>query len=153
MDNILKSFKKYFKIQELVDEAVYNKWGEMSWQFIDSKLMESLLVIREGLNLPMYINDWSYGGKFDERGLRHNLSDMVINKTQPYLSAHMMGKAVDFDVKGMTAEDVRDWICDNEELFPHKIRLEHKKNGKPINWVHLDVFDYSKNPHIYKFNI
>lgn len=149
----LERFKKYFKIQELVDEAVYNKWRSKAWQFIDLSLIESLLIVREGLGKPITINNWSYGGRFDERGLRHNVSDMVINKTQPYLSAHMMGKAVDFDVKGMTAEEVRDWICDNEALFPHKIRLEHKMKDKPITWVHLDVFDYSKNPHIYKFNI
>lgn len=149
----LKRFKKYFKIQELVDEAVYNKWGATAWQFIDINLIESLLIIREGLGKPITINNWMNGGRFDERGLRHNVSDMVINKTQPYLSAHMMGKAFDFDVKGMEAEEVREWICDNEELFPHKIRLEHKMKGKIISWVHLDVFDNPKNPHIYKFNI
>ena len=150
---ILKQFKKYFNIKELVDEAVFNKYGEKAWQFIDSKLMESLLVIREGIGKPMFLNDWSYGGKFDERGLRHNLSDLVATKSRIYLSAHMMGKAADFDVHGMKAPEVRKWIVDNQDAFPHKIRLERKLNGKEITWNHLDVYDYKKNPKVYLFDI
>jgi hypothetical protein len=150
---ILKQFKKYFNIKELVDEAVFNKYGEKAWQFIDSKLMESLLVIREGIGKPMFLNDWSYGGKFDERGLRHNLSDLVATKSRIYLSAHMMGKAADFDVHGMKATEVRKWIVDNQDAFPHKIRLERKLNGKEISWVHLDCYDYKKNPKVYLFDI
>ena len=66
-----------------------------------------------------------------------------------YLSGHVMGKALDFNVKGFTAEEVRAWIIKNRDLFPFKIRLEHTLKGKVINWVHLDVFQNEKNPKIY----
>jgi hypothetical protein len=62
-----------------------------------------------------------------------------------------MGKAVDFTVKGYTAEEVREKI--QEMTFPCKIRLEHHKDGKPISWVHLDIIDEPKNPEIYLFDV
>jgi len=92
---------------------------------------------REGLHKPMTINNWKWGGSFSQRGLRHNRSSMVQKKTSIYLSAHMFGKAVDFDVQGMSAVEVREWIVENEDLFPCKIRLERNLKGKPISWVHL----------------
>lgn len=145
--------KKYFQIHELVDEDVYNKWRESAWKFIDDKLIETLLVIREGLDKPMTINNWKWGGNFSQRGLRHNRSPLVIGKKGVYLSAHMLGKAADFDVKGMTAEEVREWIEENEDMFPHKVRLEHKLKGKIIGWCHIDVYDDPSNPKVYKFNV
>jgi hypothetical protein len=42
--------------------------------------------------------------------------------------------AVDFDVTGMKAEEVRKWIKDNQIFLPYPIRLE-----EDVNWVHLDV--------------
>jgi hypothetical protein len=149
----LNKFKKYFDIRELVDEQTYNRFRDDCWQFIDEKLIDSLLVIRDGLCKPMTINNWLWGGKFKQRGLRHNLNAIVQNKENIYLSAHMLGKGVDFDVKDMIAEDVRSWIIENGNKFEHKIRLEHKKDGKPISWVHLDVLDNPENPLIYLFNV
>ena len=50
----------------------------------------------------------------------------------------MQGDAVDFDVHGMTAAEVRRWIADNKEKLPYPIRLENN-----TNWVHLDVRNHS----------
>jgi hypothetical protein len=74
-------------------------------------------------------------------------------KGRMYLSAHVMGRAIDFDVKGMTAEQVRLWLVEVEDILPYKIRLENKMNGKQISWVHLDVYWNEKNNHVYLFNI
>lgn len=147
------SIKNYFKIQELVDREVYSIHGDSAWKFIDEKLLKCLLIVRKGLDRSIKVNDWSFGGSMQQRGLRHNRSSMVIGKKSIYLSAHMMGKAVDFNVSGMESTEVRKWIQDNAELFPCKIRLENKLNGKPISWVHLDVIQEEKNPKVYLFNV
>ena len=105
--NILEKAKKYFNIKELVDKTVYDKHGERAWKFIDPLALECLIVVREGLGKPMTVSNWSYGGSFSQRGLRHNMSSLVKNKTYLYLSAHIFGKAFDFDVKGMTSVEVR----------------------------------------------
>ena len=125
---------KYFKMHELVDEKVYNLHGEASERFFDTRLLETIDLLREMLERPITINTWHNGGRFSQRGLRHNRSDMVVNKKNIYLSAHMLGKAIDFDVKGMTAEEVRKWLMTNQDILPYGIRLEDN-----VNWVHLDV--------------
>ena len=145
--------KKYFSIKELVDQEVHQLHGESAWRFIDTQLLECLLIIRECIGQPITVNNWTSKGRFSQRGLRHNQSPMVVRKNRPYLSAHMFGKAVDFDVRGMEAEEVRDWIKLNIDRFPCKIRLEHKKNGVPINWVHLDVIQDERNDKLKLFNV
>lgn len=129
----------YFCIEELVDEEVYKRFGEYAWKFIDNKLIENLLFVRQELDKPITINNWKWGGQFSQRGLRHNKSPLVVNKNRPYLSAHMFGKAVDFDVKGMTAQEVRSWILNNAERLPHPARLENN-----VSWVHMDVINSGK---------
>lgn len=153
---ILQGIKKYFDIKELVGEATYNEYGERSWRFLDFRLLETMFIIRKNIGKPIYANDWVIGGLYDERGLRTNVQEILSDKTsknQLYLSAHILGKAIDFIVEGMTAEEVRNWIIANQHILPYKIRLEHKKNGKPITWVHLDVIYESHNPKVYLFNV
>ncbi len=109
------------------------------------------MIIRENLGREIYVNNWDSGGEFDERGLRSNVQEILKGKTLKgllYLSGHILGKAVDFDVKGMKAEEVRQWIVDNAELFTFKIRLE-----AGVNWVHIDVFYEEENPKIYLFEV
>ena len=155
---IIDNLANYFGVYELVDKQTYDKFGEGSWQFFDTDTLHVLLIIREGIGKPIDINNWYWGGAYDERGLRTNVCDIVSKKTRAnrlYLSGHVLGKAIDFKVKGMESEDVRHWIQDNEDLFPCKIRLEWKKlsTGKPISWVHYDTKFLDKNPKIYWFNV
>jgi len=150
---LIEDVKGFFCIEEFVDERTYNKWGESSWQFIDADLLRTILFIRVELDRAITINNWKWGGRFSQRGLRTNVCQIVKGKTEKdrlYLSAHIMGKAIDFDVKGYTAEEVRYWLSQNESELPCKIRLEHKfkKSGEPISWVHLDVFNNPNNAKI-----
>jgi len=151
---IITELKQFFSVQELVSRRVYDRYSERSWKFLDTDLLECLLIVRKNLGRPMTINTWNYGGTKQQRGLRENLSHLVSNKTRAgklYLSAHTMGKAVDFVVKGLTAEEVRMIIKDM--TFPCKIRLEHHMNGEPISWVHLDTVDEDHNPDVYFFDV
>ena len=149
----MKKITDYFCIEELVDKTVFDKYGQSAWKFIDETIIETLIIIREGIGFPMTINNWKWGGSFSQRGLRTNMSSLVKNKTSLYLSAHIFGKAVDFDVQGMTAVEVREWIVANADLFPHKVRLERNMNGKPINWVHCDCLSDDSKPKIYQFDV
>jgi uncharacterized protein YcbK (DUF882 family) len=45
--------------------------------------------------------------------------------------------AMDFDVKGLTCDEVRDIINQNNKLEEWGLRMED--NGKGSNWVHLDT--------------
>lgn len=137
---IIKQLKKFFIVQELVCPHTYRKFGELSWQFFDTEFLYTLLVVRRDiLNVPVYANNWDSGGSFSQRGFRCNVCQIPREKTESgkvYLSAHCNGAGVDFDAKGMTAEQVRNKIAANSHLLPYPIRLE-----KAVNWVHLDVYD------------
>ena len=155
---ILENVQKYFNIKEFVDGATFKRHGNRAWQFMDMRLLHTMFIIREAIGKPITINV----GTSQQRGLRTNICRIVKKKTlegKLYLSAHTMGKAVDFDVKGMKAEEVRDWIIEHQSILPYNIRLEHKMfNDKankkiPISWVHLDVYYLDTNPKVYLFDV
>lgn len=133
-NQIIQELKNYFSVKELVCKHTYKKWGEQSWQFLDSQYLYCLLIIRRDiLQAPMTCN--SSGST--QRGLRCNLCDIVQGKTDfgnNYLSAHVLGKAGDFTVMGMTAEEARQKITANARLLPCPIRIE---GG--VSWLHFDT--------------
>ena len=139
----------YFSIDELVCEHVYDKYGEKAWMFFDTELLVMLDTIRDRIGKPIFVNDWMVHGKYSQRGLRCNQCDIVKEKAKAgilYMSAHCLGKAADFDVEGLLAEEVRQWITSHANWWPYHIRLE-----ADVNWVHLDIFDQSENK-VYIFN-
>ena len=134
--DIIKELSKYFKITELVCDHTYRRFGENSWQFLDTKILHTLLVLRRDIfRTPMVIN---YSGHF-QRGLRCNLCKLVKDKTYMnalYLSAHGLGKAFDISMKTITGAQARDIIKKNQNLLPYPVRIE-----KDVNWLHIDVRD------------
>jgi hypothetical protein len=136
----------YFDLQELVCPDVFNKFGDFAWNFLDPRLLLTLDRIRAKLNKGIIVNNWSEGGSYDQRGLRCLLCPIVKAKYDSlYMSAHLLGKAVDFDVQGLVAEEVREWIIKYKTLWPYPIRLE-----KGVSWVHLDMYDTGEK--VYLFN-
>lgn len=149
---IISKLKEYFKIQELVCKHTYNTFKDNSWQFLDTEILHTLLVLRtQILKVPMVINDYIFGGTNTQRGLRCNICPLVKTKTQRnqiYLSAHCNGAAFDvvFGAKtGMTAAKARDLIKRNQHLLPYNVRIE-----KDVTWLHIDSYD--KGVKVYEFN-
>lgn len=127
---------KYFRIEELVSEQVFEKYGQIAWQFFDEKLLITIDWLREELGLKITINDWFWGGKYSQRGYRCNLEPLVLDKTKQekiYCTAHI-GQGVDFDVEDMTSGGFRIWIEYNKDRLPYPIRIE---DG--VSWNHIDI--------------
>lgn len=142
---LITSVQRFFNLQELVDEPTYKKYGSFAWNFFDTALLETLVYIREYvLKVPMTVNNWHVGKNFSQRGLRHNMSAEIQKYTKQnkqYMSAHALGKGVDFDAKGMTAAQVRAAIQAAAKKLPYPVRLE---DG--VNWIHIDTYnDDDKN--------
>ena len=124
--------------KELVCPHVYAKFGERSTKFMRKELLETMDVIRNQIVCaPIVINN---GKNCTQRGFRCNICELVANKTKAnrlYVSAHMLGAALDFSSPKYTANQMRDMILKNQHLLPYKIRME-----SPIDaptWVHIDV--------------
>lgn len=127
---------KYFQTEELVCKHVYEVHEENAMRFLDMRLKVTIKLVRDILGVPMYVNNWKWGGSATQRGLRCNLCELVKSKDRPYLSAHVLGKGIDFTARGFTADEVRAIIQAHEQKFPYPIRLE-----KDVEWVHIDVMD------------
>ena len=59
---------------------------------------------------------------------------------------HKFGKALDFDVKDLTAGEVRKEIVKKQKLFPFIKRIEKK-----VQWIHIDLKETNQEG-IYLFN-
>ena len=138
---------QFFDIKELVCPHVHKAFGEKAWMFLDDKALVILDWIRRSLDKPITVNDWADGGHYDERGLRCNLCPIVKTKTDNdklYMSAHILGRAFDFDVQDWDASEVRVWIAANKNIIPYNIRLENS-----VNWLHFDTYDTGKKVYIF----
>lgn len=130
-DGILKEIKNYFEISELVCDHTYAKWGEKSWQFLDTDYLHALLVIRRDIiKKPMYCNSKTS----KQKGMRCNMCQIVKEKKSVYLSSHLFGKAGDFTSPYMKAEEMRKLIKENADKLPCNIRIEAN-----VGWLHFDV--------------
>ena len=124
---IIKKIKTYFSIQELVGKETFNKYGQRSFKFLSTDILETLLILREETGKKNYCELLEVGRKlfttwFDEQIYKGYLKAKLIT-VGLYLSAHVLGKAFDLDVDGMTAPEVRIWIKENQSLFPHKNKI------------------------------
>ena len=144
-DDIIKALHKYFQVRELVCEHTFSKWGERSWQFLDTNFLRCLLIIRRDiLQVPMTCNHTGA----NQRGLRCNRCDLVKDKTSVYLSSHVLGKAGDFTIQGMTAQEARSRIRNMANLLPCNIRME---GG--VSWLHFDVLpQFGVDAKVYEFS-
>lgn len=137
---IINELKSYFDLYELVGPMEYSRDGDLCWRYLRTELLHTLLIVRRDiLQVPITVNTWFNGGRFDERGFRSNLSYIVKSNSSSgklYISPHMLGCAVDFDAKGISSKDARNKIINNSDLLPYPIRLE---DG--VSWVHLDTYD------------
>lgn len=146
---LIQKTKEYFRLPELVCPHVYQRDGEKAWRYFPTAALETLVAIREIIDMPMHVNNWDIGGQLSQRGLRCNLCSLVSAKTrggQLYVSAHMLGQGFDFSCS-KPAEEVRAIIRKNTSKLPHPIRLE-----KDVSWVHVDIYPMDDKKKIVEFN-
>lgn len=131
-------------IRELVPEETWKKHKEQSVKFIDDRLPTIIEAIRSLCgNKPVTLNNWHTGGQFSYRGYRPPECKVGAIK-----SMHRDGKAADFTVKGMTAEQVRCIIRLNQTYL---LTLGLTRIEKSVSWVHIDL-KYTGLKTLYEFN-
>ena len=96
----------------------------------------------------MIIN--SYDNNLTQRGLRCNICQLCKDKTSSnkiYISSHSLGKAIDFTVNDMSAEEVRNLLRSNIDKFEYPIRLE-----RDVDWNHIDSYTVDGVTKLVEFN-
>lgn len=104
--------ENYFKIQEFVSNAIYQQYGEKSIWFIDPRIQKLANFTRKFFNKSVTINNWLWGGSYDQRGFRD--TELSIGAK---LSQHRCKAAIDINVAGMTPKAVFEAIMANEKVF------------------------------------
>lgn len=124
---------RYFKIHELVPQELFEKHGEKCWSLMDDRALKTLDALRERFG-SLTVNSYKWGGNRKWSGLRtagFYKSQSAYDKSR---SQHKYGRAIDFISKRHTAKEMRDYVLDNLEEFPHIKFLECE-----ISWFHFDV--------------
>jgi hypothetical protein len=144
---------RHFTLSELVCPHVLEAWGSMAWPWIDERLAMTIDFLRDQFKAPIYVNNYDMPEDvrlklglplFDERGLRCIQCDIVKKASKAgrvYCSSHIRFQAVDFNVHGMTPDNVSLWLLSNYLLLPFPIRVEKGTKG----WTHLDTSNAGTN--------
>lgn len=127
-----------------IGDSRHFKWREAlylrEWQiyafptdaFVIQEIEKSALkmdLIREFFKKPVIVTSWF-------RPPKYNVEIGGAPK-----SKHVLGMAVDFQVKGMDAEVARTWL--EEKLVEFNLRME---NLPKSNWVHIDTACVASDP-------
>lgn len=120
---------KYFTVEELVSEEVYELLGDEAIKLFDPKALEVLEDVREILAVPLICNNWRSGGSRDDCGYRDLKCSIGASK-----SAHKTGQAFDLVSNVLSANEMRNRIQLCAHMLRHNIRME---DG--VNWLHIDV--------------
>lgn len=120
---------EYFQPYEYLPPDVYNRLGDAGIIVMDARILWTLDQLRKTIGKPILINNWKAGGQYSQRGLR---SDAGTGATY---SQHRFGRAVDFDISGVSAQEFRVDVMKNiyAKELTYITRIEDK-----TSWVHLD---------------
>lgn len=144
---------KYLKAFELCDRAYYNLAKAVNeeyiyWQFNPLVLVTADL-LRERFG-PITVNNWNVGGSLSQRGLRTN------DSTGAMFGPHKRGAALDCNFKDADTASILEAMKNagcfepgfkdrtnlgKDECFRHIGRVELTSNGKPITWLHFDIWN------------
>jgi hypothetical protein len=130
-----------FVVQEFVPPEIYTVSGEATIHLIHPAMIAFIESLRANLGKPITINNWHRGGPFKYRGFRPENCGVGAGH-----SAHLIGKALDFDVEGSSSETVREYLVANKNKYPMITRLEDS-----VNWVHADCMPIDPLPRIHIF--
>jgi hypothetical protein len=136
-----------FLVEEFVPQKVYEKYGDSSLWFVDPKIVNIAQLLREYFGKPMTINNWHNGGNFNYRGFRDDSfyyqwdSDLSAykSKRKGKLSQHRFGRGIDFNVSGLTSDEVRESILQNEEMWMDAGVTTLEDGAYAPTWCHLDI--------------
>ncbi len=136
-----------FHIKELVSKKVYDyytpRYGEnFLWGIFSDDIKYDLDYIaiewRKIHNSGVIINDWMWGGQYQQSGLRSNVDSIVANKNTPYLSGHVLALAFDMKPQNKKYKEFFNFVYNLIKTKKLKCikRLEDFKHTP--TWVHGD---------------
>lgn len=133
-----------FLLEELVNPVIFERCGSRCKDFLNPNLVPTLEAIRTLLDDGITVNDWLWGGRYVDSGLRVPGGDVGAS-----LSPHKFGTAADLKFKATDIQKGFDMIIANQSMFPYISRMEHS-DATP-SWIHVEVSTDKRSGNIYVF--
>jgi len=121
---------KYFRLEELVPPELFEEYRDKQWNLwlrFDNRILLAADLLREKYG-PANINNWLWGGSFDDSGLRIPGREYYSPNSQ-----HSFGRALDMRFRDADPETVRKAIV-NREVAPGLISAIEAD----VSWNHID---------------
>lgn len=158
MENMLyHHLPKFFDADELIDPVTLMAMRDRGldpWILFRPELLYSLDGVREFIGRAIFVNNWDTDANkklhgnllYNKEWLLTRAGGLGLRAFRGFrprwydgggeLSQHRLGCAVDFDVQGVTAEDVQLAIMKNHN-DPRLSLIRRMERG--VSWVHIDV--------------
>lgn len=135
----LDSFAK-----QVVPPSMYNRWGVKALDKMDQRILEFIEEFRYDCGVPLTANDWSWQGRFSQRGVRDVGQYGTYHKMEASRSDHLCGRAIDLVSSKMTGHELRLKFIEREEYYFEKyginfIECGKLKGGAEMTWFHGSV--------------
>ena len=127
----------FFRPEELVPREAFKAFGDQSFSLMDARILWTADAIREWFGKPVKVNNWHSGGSLEQRGFR-------LQPINAKFSPHLYGRAIDFNVEGVSDEEVQHRIRINfgkESALRFVTRMEENTSG----WTHVDCVNTGKD--------
>ncbi len=122
---------KDFFLAEFVPPVIYEKYEDKAIWFVDSRLFVMAQFIRDRFGKPITINNYLTGGSYQYSAFRDSTCTIGAVNSQ-----HRHGRAIDFRIKGMSPQEVREDIIRNYGLYrPAGLTTIEADTA---TWVHVD---------------
>lgn len=144
----------FFRPEEIFPPSVvkshmssYNMIKNNIWRLIDSKVIETLDLLRKRFG-PVIVNDYLFGGNNKYRGYRPSI-EIIQNNVGTFTSQHCFGRAIDCVFKSISVDEVREDIYEQPNLACYKYISAVENN---VSWLHFDVRAWDKSKGILFFS-
>ena len=98
-----------------------------AYNYVDGKLVTILQLLRNFFNKPINVNSWYRTPEYNK----------LVSESE--FSLHLVGKAADIYIKGMTAKELYNAILIRRERDPVVGGIKGLAYNKKKNFVHLDI--------------
>lgn len=134
-------------VKQVVPPSMWNAWGVKAIDKIDQRICEFIEDFRKDVGVPLVANDWSWGGKFSQRGVRDVNHYGSYEKMANSRSDHISGRAIDLVSTKLSAYELRKKFIEKEDYYFKKYginfievgEIKSGKSTKPMTWFHAGI--------------
>lgn len=127
--------------KEVLPPDIYNERGVRGLELMSEPILQFIDDYRGDIKVALTVNNWSWGGKFTQSGLRND------SGTGAKYSQHRYGNAVDFRSIHKTGHELRKHFIENKDKYPQisfvevgpiETTVDGEKVWVDMSWFHGD---------------